>query len=56
MIDLGDGCRIGIATRNGCYKVFVVDHNGNWEPTNWIPAKAAKRLGELATAQISLAS
>ena len=56
IIDLGDGCKIGITTQNGCYTVFLLDDNGSWEPTNWIPARAAKRLGELAAIQIAVGS
>jgi hypothetical protein len=55
IIDLGDGCKIGLVTHDGCYRIFVQDVNGSWEPTNWIPATAAKRLGELATFQHKLA-
>jgi len=54
IIDLGDGCKIGITTHDDCYTVFLLDYNGSWEPTNWIPARAAKRLGELANIQISI--
>jgi len=52
IINLGDGCKIGITTNDGCYTVFLLDCNGSWEPTNWIPARAAKRLGELSSLQI----
>ena len=52
IIDLGDGCKVGITAHDGCYTVFLLGHNGSWEPTNWLPARAAKRLGELATTQI----
>jgi hypothetical protein len=53
IIDLGDGCQIGIKANGGCYTIFLLNYNGSWEPTNWIPAGAAKRLGELAATQIS---
>ena len=56
IIDLGDGCKIGITAHNGNYTIFLLDHNGSWEPTNCIPARAAKRLGELATFQLALAN
>jgi len=55
IVDLGDGCKIGITTHDSCYTIFVLDPDGCWEPTNWIPARAAKRLGELANLQLSLA-
>jgi len=53
IIDLGDGCKIGITARDGCYTIYLLDGNGSWEPTNWIPARAARRLGELATFQLA---
>jgi hypothetical protein len=53
IIDLGDGCKIGIKASDGCYTIFLLNCSGSWEPTNWIPAGAAKRLGELAAIQIS---
>jgi hypothetical protein len=56
IIDLGDGCKIGIEANGGCYTIFLLNCNGSWEPTNWIPAGAAKILGELATVQISTAT
>ena len=54
IIDLGDGCKIGITAQDGFYTLFLLDCNGSWEPTNWIPARAAKRLGELAAIQIAV--
>jgi hypothetical protein len=56
IIDLGDGCKIGITTNDGYYTVLLPGYNGSWKPTNWIPARAAKRLGELATIQIAVGS
>jgi hypothetical protein len=56
VIELGDGCRIGITTHEDSYTIFVLDHDGSWKPTNWIPARAARRLGELATSQLLLAN
>ena len=56
IIDLGDGCKIGITSDDGYYVVLLPGYNGSWKPTNWIPARAAKRLGELASIQIAIAS
>jgi len=56
IIDLGDGHKIGISSDDGYYVVLLPGYNGSWKPTNWIPARAAKRLGELATIQISKGS
>ncbi len=56
IIDLGDGCKIGITTHDGYYTILLPGYNGSWKPTNWIPARAAKRLGELATIQIAVGS
>jgi hypothetical protein len=56
IIDLGDGCKMGITAHDGSYTVFLLDANGSWEPTNWIPARAAKRLGELAIVHIAVGS
>lgn len=53
IIDLDNGCKMGITSHDGYYTVFLMDYNGCWEQTNWIPARVAKRLGELATIQIS---
>jgi len=54
IIDLGDGCKIGITSNDGYYLVLLPSYKGAWKPSNWIPAKVAKRLGELATIQISV--
>ena len=56
IIDLGNGCRIGVADNDGCFAIFVLDRDGSWKPTNWLPAKAAKWLGELASSQLMLAN
>ena len=56
IIDLGDGRRIGITSDDGYYVVLLPDNNGSWKPTNWIPARAAKRIGELASVQIAIGS
>ena len=56
IIELGDGCQIGITANDGFYSIFVLDNDGSWKPTNWIPTRAAKRLGELATSQLLLAN
>jgi len=54
IIDLDDGCKIGITSDDGYYLVLLPSYKGSWKPSNWIPAKVAKRLGELATIQISV--
>ena len=56
IVDLGDGCKIGITSDDGYYLVLLPSYKGSWKPSNWIPAKVAKRLGELATIQISVGS
>jgi hypothetical protein len=48
IVDIGQGCRVGITTDDGCYMVLLPNQNGFWKPTNWIPKEAARRLGELA--------
>lgn len=50
IIDLGQDCKCGITTDDGCYMVLLPNQTGFWKPTNWIPLKAAIRIGELATA------
>ncbi|MBM4446286.1 MAG: hypothetical protein FJ023_02905 [Chloroflexi bacterium] len=54
IVDLGNGRRIGITSDDGYYLVLLPSYKGSWKPTNWIPAKAAKRLGELAAIQIAI--
>lgn len=54
IIDLGDGRKIGITSDDGYYVILKPGNNGSWKPTNWIPARAAKRLGELASVQIAI--
>jgi RecB family endonuclease NucS len=55
IVDLGNGSRMGITSDDGYYIVLSPSHQGSWKPTNWIPPRVAKRLGELATFQISIA-
>jgi hypothetical protein len=56
LVDLGNGLRMGIASDDGYYIVLSLGHEGSWKPSNWIPPRVAKRLGELATFQIALAN
>jgi hypothetical protein len=49
IVDLGNDCKVGIVTDDGCYLVLLPSSNGFWKPTSWIPARVAIRLGELAT-------
>ncbi|OGN93364.1 MAG: hypothetical protein A2Z75_08815 [Chloroflexi bacterium RBG_13_50_10] len=51
IVDLGDGCKLGITSDDGYYLVLSPSYRGSWKPSNWIPAKVAKRLGELAAVQ-----
>ncbi len=56
LVDLGNGLRMGIASDDGYYIVLSLGHEGYWKPSNWIPPRVAKRLGELAGFQIALAN
>ena len=55
IIDIGNGLRMGIASDGGYYIVLSPTHNGTWKPSNCIPPRVAKRLGQLADFQIALA-
>jgi hypothetical protein len=56
LVDLGNGLRMGITSDDGYYIVLSLGHEGSWKPSNWIPPRVAKRLGELAGFQIALAN
>jgi hypothetical protein len=56
IIDIGNGLRMGIASDDGYYIVLSPCPAGAWKPSNWIPPRVAKRLGELAYFQLALAS
>jgi hypothetical protein len=55
IIDIGNGLRMGITSDDGYYIVLSASPQGAWKPSNWIPPRVAKRLGELAGFQIALA-
>jgi hypothetical protein len=54
VVDLGNGCRMGITSDDGYYLVLSPSYTGSWKPSNWIPPVVAKRLGELAAIQIAI--
>jgi len=54
VVDLGNGCRMGITSDDGYYLVLSPSYTGSWKPSNWIPPVVAKRLGELASIQIAI--
>jgi hypothetical protein len=53
IVDLGNGCRMGITSDDGYYMVLSASYTGSWKPSNWIPPVVAKRLGELAAMQVA---
>ncbi len=55
IIDIGNGLKMGIASDDGHYIVLSPSPEGLWKPSTCIPLRVAKRLGELANAQIALA-
>jgi hypothetical protein len=55
IIDIGNGLIMGIASDDGHYIVLSPDPGGTWKPASCIPLRVAKRLGELANAQIASA-
>jgi hypothetical protein len=55
IIDIGNGLKMGIASDDGYYIVLSPSPDGTWKPSSCIPARVAKRLGELADFQIALA-
>jgi len=56
VIDLGNGCRMGITCDDGYYLVLSPSYTGSWKPSSWIPPVVAKRLGELAAVQIAFSN
>jgi hypothetical protein len=56
IIDIGNGLKMGIASDNGYYIVLSPGPEGSWKPSNCIPPRVAKRLGELAAFQLALAN
>ena len=56
IVELGNGCKMGITSDDGYYIVLSPGHEGSWKPSNWIPPMVAKRLGELAGFQIAMSS
>jgi hypothetical protein len=56
IIDIGNGLKMGIASDDGYYIVLLPSPQGTWKPSNCIPPRVAKRLGELADFQIALAN
>ena len=55
IIDIGNGLKMGIASDDGHYIVLSPAPGGTWKPASCIPLRVAKRLGELANAQIAVA-
>jgi hypothetical protein len=56
IISIGNGLKMGIASEDGYYIVLSQGPEGTWKPASCIPARVAKRLGELAEFQIALAN
>jgi hypothetical protein len=56
IIDVGNGLRMGITSDDGYYIVLSPCREGAWKPSNYIPPRVAKRLGELASFQFALAN
>lgn len=56
IVELANGCKMGITSDDGYYIVLSPSHEGSWKPSNWIPPMVAKRLGELASFQIGIAN
>jgi hypothetical protein len=54
IVDVGNGCKMGITCDDGYYLVLAPSYTGSWKPSNWIPPVVAKRLGELAAVQIAI--
>lgn len=54
VVDIGNGCRMGITSDDGYYMVLSPSYTGSWKPSSWIPPVVAKRLGELAGMQIAI--
>ncbi len=56
VVDIGDGCRMGITSDDGFYMVLSPSYTGSWKPSRWIPPEVAKRLGELAAVEIAISN
>ena len=56
IIDIGNGLRMGITSDDGYYIVLSPSREGSWKPSNCIPPRVAKRLGELASFQFAVAN
>jgi len=56
LVDIGNGCRMGITCDDGYYMVLSPSYTGSWKPSSWIPPVVAKRLGELAALQIAVSN
>jgi hypothetical protein len=56
VVDIGDGCRMGITSDDGFYMVLSPSYSGSWKPASWIPPVVAKRLGELAAVEIAISN
>lgn len=56
IIDIGNGLKMGITSDDGYYIVLSPGGEGSWKPSNCIPPRVAKRLGELAAFQLALAN
>lgn len=54
VVDLGNGCKMGITSDDGYYMVLSTSYTGSWKPSSWIPPVVAKRLGELAAMQVAI--
>jgi hypothetical protein len=54
VVDLGNGCRMGITSDDGYYMVLSASYTGSWKPSSWIPPVVARRLGELAAMQVAI--
>jgi len=56
VVDIGDGCRMGITSDDGFYMVLSPSYTGSWKPSSWIPPVVAKRLGELAAVEVAISN
>jgi len=48
IVDVGGGCKLGIATDDGCFVVLYPTEAGQWRPGTHIPIPVARLIGELA--------
>ena len=53
-VDVGSGCKVGVAIDDHCFVVLVpgfemkdgeIEYTGQWKPTPWIPRAAARLIG-----------